>query len=194
MNKAEAKRMLETARAYVGDNLYSPPDFDDVELEQFLRKYLWVIYVSGFRNATAAKHIDTIEAAFHGLELDKIAAMKSINADRLPIRNQRRADAFLRGCKLIHAEGWQTFQERVKKHGMNALEGLPWMGSAAKKQLAKITGIEDTEKPDTWIVQCADKCSATVDELITFLSKEYGLKRHQVDSYLWQYCRANGVP
>ena len=54
--------------------------------------------------------------------------------------------------------------------------------------MALALGIEDTEKPDTWIRQCAAECSGTVDEMVTFLSKEYGLTRQQVDAYLWQYC------
>lgn len=168
-----------------------PPNFDEVDLEQFLRKYLWVIYVSRFRNAVVQKHFDTIKASFHDLDLDKIAAMKSINADRLPIRHQRKADAFLRGCKEIHGAGWKAFKKRLKQGGMDALEVLPWMGPATKQHLAKILGLKDTEKSDTWIKQCAESCDAPVEQLITFLSMEYGLTRGQVDSCLWRCCRDN---
>ena len=191
MNEANAKRMLEKVREYVGDNVLTPHNFDDVDLRQFLRTYLWVIYVAGFRNAVVEKHFDTIKDAFHDLDLDKVVAMKSINADALPIRNQRKADAFLRGCKLIHAEGWQAFKQRLKERGQAALAELPWMGPATKQQMALVLGIEDTEKADTWIKQCADACSATVGQIVTFLSREYGLTRQQVDNYLWRYCRDN---
>ena len=189
MNNARAKQMLETAREYVGDDVFVPMNFEDVDLRAFLRQYLWVIYVSGFRNAVVEKHFDSLRAAFHDLDLDQIAAMKSVDARTLPIRNQRKADAFLRGCRLIHSEGWSAFKGRLREEKRAALWELPWMGSATTRHLALALGIEDTEKPDTWIMQCAAKCSATVDQLVTFLSSEYGLTRQRVDAYLWQYCR-----
>ena len=58
MDKANAKRMSEKAREYVGDNVFTPHNFDDVDLRQFLRTYLWVIHVAGFRNEVVEKHFD----------------------------------------------------------------------------------------------------------------------------------------
>ena len=71
----------------------------------FVEQYRWVIYVSGFRNAVVEKHFDAIKTAFHDLDLPKVAAMDSIDASLLPIRNQRKADAFIKACKLI-CTGW----------------------------------------------------------------------------------------
>ena len=189
MDRDEAIRMLNTARQHVGDNAFVPWDFDEVDQRAFVEQYLWVIYVSGFRNAVVEKHIDAITMAFHGLDLQKIVAMDSIDATTLPIRNQRKADAFLNGCKLIHREGWDDFKERLRERGRAALMELPFMGPATSQHMALALGIEDTEKADTWIKQCAAACSTTVDQLVTFLSAEFGLTRQQVDSYLWQYCR-----
>lgn len=191
LDKKEATRMLETAREYVGDNVYVPWDFDDVDVRVFLRQYLWTIYVAGFRNSVVEKHFNAISLAFHDLHLEKIVAMESIDASTLPIRHQRKADAFLRGCKLIHAEGWQAFKERVAERGRAALQELPYMGPATSQHMALALGIEDTEKADTWIKQCAAACSASVDQMVTFLSREHGLTRQQVDGYLWQFCRDN---
>lgn len=182
--------MLETARAHVGDP-WEPWDFDDLDLEGFLRDYLHVIFVSGFRNSVVEEHFDTIVKRFHNLDLDRIAAMKSIDAKTLPIRNQRKADAFLKGCKLIHAEGWEAFKQRMREHGRIVLKELPYMGPATSRHLATAIGLEDTEKPDTWMKQCATACSATVEEMVTFLSREHELTRQQVDAFLWQYCRDN---
>ena len=148
-----------------------------------------MIYVSGFRNAVVEKHFEAIRTAFHDLDLDKIVAMPSIDATTLPIRNQRKASAFLNGCKLIHDEGWDEFKERLRARGRAALLELPFMGPATSQHMALALGIEDTEKADTWIKQCAAACSATVDQLVSFLSREFGMTRQQVDVYLWQYCR-----
>ena len=135
------------------------------------------------------KHVAGIRAGFHDLDLDRIVAMDGIDARALPIRNQRKADAFLKGCRLIHGEGWPAFKQRLRTRGRAALRELPWMGPATERHMALALGIEDTEKPDTWINQCAEKCSGTVDQMVTFPSDEYGLTRQRVDAYLWQYCR-----
>lgn len=190
MDKNKATRMLETARANV-DSPWEPWNFDDLDLGGFLKVYLWVIYVSGFRNSVVEKHFDTIVKKFHNLDPDRIVAMKSIDAKALPIRHQRKADAFLRGCKLIHAEGWEAFKQRMRQHGRVVLTELPYMGPATSRHLTTAIGLEDTEKPDTWMKQCAAACSATVEEMVTYLSREHGLTRQQVDAYLWQYCRDN---
>ena len=191
MDKAKAKQMLETAREYVGDNMFKPKKFEDVDLRTFLRQYLWVIYASGFRNAVVEKHIDGLRAGFHGLDLDRIVAMDGIDARKLPIRNQRKADAFLKGCRMIHDEGWPALKERLRTRRREAVRELPGIGPATAQHMALDLGIEDTEKRDTWMIQCAEKCSGTVDQMVTFLSKEFGLTRHEVDAYLWQYCSEN---
>ena len=191
IDKAIAKRMLETARDYVGDDRFVPMNFEDVRLRDFLRQYLWVIYVSGFRNAVVEKHFDGLKVAFHDLDLERIVAMDGIDARSLPIRHQPKADAFLEGCRVIHDMGWPEFKERLREKKMVALRQLPWMGPATTRHMALALGIADTEKPDTWMKQCAAKCSATVEEMVTFLRDAHGMTRQQVDAYLWQYCRDN---
>ena len=181
--------MLATARDFVGGDLFEPWRFKDVDLGVFLENYLWVIFVSGFRNAVVEKHFETLKEAFHGLDLDKIVAMGSIDADNLPIANQRKADAFIEGCRLIKEEGWKSFKKRLRKRGRAALLELPWMGPATSQHLALVLGVEDTEKADTWIKQCAQECEATVDQMVTYLTEESGLTRQQVDGYLWRYCK-----
>lgn len=180
--------MLETAREYVGGDVFTPHDFAKVKLKRFLQTYLWVIYVSGFRNAVVKRHFRDLRAAFHDLDLDAIAAMDSIDANLLPIQNQRKADAFLRGCSSIHAEGWKRFKRRVSTGGRTVLRELPWIGPATSQHMALVLGLEDTEKCDTWLKQCATACSANVGGLVTYLSREYGLTRQQVDYYLWKFC------
>lgn len=189
MDKTRARNMLKIAHEHVGDDLYVPWEFDEVDQRMFLEHYLWVIYVSGFRNAVVSKHIEALTAAFHNLDLERIVRMESIDAKALPIRNQRKADAFLKGCTQIHSEGWSAFKERLRDRGRVALLELPYMGPATSQHMALGIGLEDTEKADVWIKRCAKECAATVDQLITFLSREFDLTRQQVDAYLWQYCR-----
>lgn len=92
---------------------------------------------------------------------------------------------------MIHDEGWPALKERLRTRRREALRELPGIGPATAQHMALALGIEDTEKRDTWMIQCAEKCSGTVDQMVTFLSEEYELTRQRVDAYLWQYCRDN---
>ncbi len=191
MRKKRARRMLENAMEYAGDDMLEPRDFDKVNCRRFLRTYLWVVYVSGFRYAVVKKHFRALKSGFHNLDLDAVAAMRRINASRLPIRNQRKADCFLQGCKLIRAEGWRRFKKRLSEDHRAVLRELPGIGPVTWQHMALLLGLEDTEKCDTWMVQCAEECNTTVGRLVTYLSEEYGLRRQQVDYYLWKYCSDN---
>ena len=188
MRTRRARRMLEKAREHVGDELPEPPNFDDVTCKRFLRHYLWVIYVCNRRVAVVERHRARLEAEFLHLDLNAIAAMDSIDAQQLPIRDQVRANRFLEGSKLIHAEGWSSFRRRVKKNHRKVLRELPGIGRVTCQHMAMYLGLQDTEKCDIWVKRCAKRCSATVPELVTFLSSEYDLTRLQVDYYLWKYC------
>lgn len=194
MKKLIAKRMLETACVYlVKETLFDPPDFEkEVKQRDFLEQYLRTIYVSGFNNDVVETHFSEIKRRFHDLNLAKIARMRRISAQSLPIKNQRKADAFLKGCKMIHAEGWQSLKKRILRDGKDALKELPFMGSANLQLIALTLGIEDTEKADTWMKKCAERCNAkSVRELVDYLVVEFDMTRAQIDELLWRYCQEN---
>ena len=154
--------------------------------------HLWTIYVSGFSNDVAGMYIGEITRRFHNLNLKRIANMRRVNAKSLPIRNQRKADAFLKGCKLIEKEGWRAFKRQILRDGTDALAGLPFLGPANTQLMALALGIADTEKADTWMKQCAEACNAkSVEEMVDYLAGEFGVSRVEVDSTLWRYCREN---
>ena len=191
MRENRAQRMMEISKAYVGDAVPEPCKFERVRCRQFLRVYLWVVYVSGFRYCVVKKHFPALKAAFRNLDLDAIARIRQINVDRLPIRNKRKADWFLEGCSLIRAEGWRSFKRRLAANHRAVLRELPGIGPVTWQHMALRLGLEDTEKCDTWMMQCAAECDTTVGKLVTYLSGMYGLRRQQVDYYLWKYCSDN---
>lgn len=181
--------MFEKACDYVGDDAFSPYDFDEVGQREFLEQYLWTIFSSGFRWATLNKHFNGIASAFHDFDLDRIVSMDGIDAGDLPIRHQRKADAFLAGCRMVHDEGWTSLKERIRQRGRHVIAEFPYMGPKLQQHMAMVLGIEDTEKADVWLTKCARACkSRSVDEMVTYLSTHYGLRRQQVDAYLWGYC------
>ena len=90
-----------------------------------------------------------------------------------------------------------TFKGRLAEGGLDVLEELPGIGPVTKRHLAKNIGLEDTAKPDVWLVRCADECGAdSVHELVSFLSgANPSFKAHQIDTILWDYCqRFQAVP
>ena len=145
MRKAEARRMFEKAREHVGDSLYTPPDFDKVDLEQFLRKYLWVIYVSGFRYAVVEKHFGTIKASFHDFDLEKIAAPEVHKRGEAPDPPPREGERLPPRMQRDSRQGLESLQEPAQagRYGRAGCAALGWVPppeqSLGKESLASRT-------------------------------------------------------
>ena len=188
LDKEKAKKMYENALANIGD-VWEPHEFSDVNATKFLESYCWVVFASGFRNAVVETHFAAITAAFKDFDLDALAEMAEVDVSALPIKNERKASGFLQGAKLIAAEGFDEFKERLQEGRQDVLEELPGIGPTTKKHLAMVIGLDDTAKDDVWLKRCAKACSTTVDPLVSYLSKEYSATEQHVDAVLWQYCR-----
>lgn len=187
MDKSKSNKMYENALADV-DEVWQPQEFSTVNATDFLREYCWVVFGSGFRNAVVRKHFAAITEAFVQFDLDSVASIEEVDVDALPIRNERKATGFLQGAKVIAAEGFEEFKERLRADGRDVLDELPGIGPKTKKHMAMAIGLEDTAKDDVWLVRCADACSMNVGQLISHLSKEYDQAKQYVDAVLWQYC------
>lgn len=62
----------------------------------------------------------------------------------------------------------------------------------AEKHLAMTIGLTDTAKDDRWLERCAEACSATFDEFVSYLAKTCEISKQKVDSYLFLYCKDHG--
>ena len=191
LDEQEAKRMFEVARHEVGDETYEPLSFAELDAREFLTEYCWVVFESGFRYTVVTQKFPAITTLFRSFDLESLAKMAPVERDRLPIRNKRKADGFLAGCRMIAEQGFGAFKRRLKDRGVDFLEELPGIGPVTKHHLAKNIGLRDTAKPDVWLVRCAEECGATsVDEFVSFLHGAYpSFKTHQIDTILWDYCQ-----
>lgn len=164
--------------------------FRNMRSKQFLQRYCFVVYASGFKFATIKGVIDDLKTAFHGFDLDRLSRSRSIKKALAVFNNERKAQNFLDGAKLIAAEGYASFKKRLKAGGPDVLMELPGIGNITKDHLAKNIGLADVAKADVWLVRAAHKCgTADVSEMIEFLHSEVGESRHLIDVALWTYGR-----
>lgn len=196
MNKTKAKRVFEKALSYCEENYpdelewakgVGPETFKNLKSKRFLSQYCWVVYVSGFKVATIEAIFPSLRTAFKDFELADLARMKSLKLALDVFNNERKANSFLEGSKLIAEEGFSAFKKRLQREGIDMLEQLPGIGSITKYHLAKNIGFVDEAKPDIWLRRAAEACSSTVEELVAFLSEKYSMLRHTVDVILWRY-------
>lgn len=194
--------MFEAARTYCEENYpdeldwansINPETFRNLRSKRFLSEYCWVVYASGFKVSTIKAIFPDLRTAFKDFELAALARMKSLKSALDVFNNERKANSFLEGSKLIAREGFSAFKTRLQREGVDMLEKLPGIGPITKYHLAKNIGLVDEAKPDIWFVRAADSCSSTVEELVAFLSEKYSMSRHAVDVILWRHGADNGL-
>ncbi len=202
MKQATAIRMFEAAKSYCEAehadevdwaNSINPETFKNLRSKQFLSEYCWVIYASGFKVSIIEAIFPDLQTAFKDFKLEELAKMKSTKPVLAIFNNERKANSFLEGGKVIAKEGFSAFKKRLKNKGIEMLEELPGIGPITKFHLAKNIGLVDEAKPDVWLVRAAAACSGTVQDLVAFLSDKYGMSRHAVDVILWRYGADKGL-
>ena len=202
MKRSKASKIFEEAKKYCEANYPDELDwangisikvFRHLKSERFLAEYCWVIYVSGFKVSTIESIFPDLRIAFKSFELDALAKMRSLKGVLSIFKNERKASSFLTGSKSIAKEGFSEFKKRLKVEGVDMLEKLPGIGPVTKFHLAKNIGLIDVAKPDIWLVRAAEACNTSVDELVEFLSKKYGISRHAVDVIIWRHGADNGL-
>jgi hypothetical protein len=202
MNHVKVLMMFKVAKSYYEENYPSEPawaksisskTFRNMRSKQFLSHYCCVVYANGFKEAIIEALFPTLRTAFKEFDLSALARMRSLKTVLKVFNNERKANSFLKGCKLIADEGFSVFKKRLRKEGVDMLEHLPGIGKITKYHLAKNIGLVDEAKPDIWLVRAANACSSTVEELVIFLSKKYKMSRHTVDVILWRYGAGKGL-
>lgn len=202
MNKKYIRKLFLTAWEYCEDHErdelewakgVNKDTFKKVKSEKFLRNYCRVVYYSGFNALTIELEFAALETAFKDFDITALSKMKSIKPVLDVFDNERKAQCFLEGVKMIADKGFGTYKKRLKKKGIDALEELPGINSSEKFRLAKNIGLAGTVKSDRWLKRAARKCkAASVDELIDYLSKKFDLSRHVVNFVLWRYGEETG--
>jgi len=166
-----------------------PATFRNLRLRQFLSHYCFVIYASGFKFSTIDAKFPALTKAFKDFDPDKLSRMRSLTPVLKVFGNERKADCFLRGAKLLIAEGFSKFKNRLRRDGVCVLEALPGLGPITKDHLAKNIGFLDVAKADVWLERAAAQCGCTVVELVDGIAQRHGESRHVVDVAVWMLGR-----
>jgi hypothetical protein len=202
VNYDKAKRLYQHALEYASQNhpdelawgrSVTPNTLENMTAGQFLTEYCWVVYASGFRVSVIEKKFDQLKAAFQGFDIEKLAKMESTEPVLAIFNNVRKANGFLEGAKQIHKQGFSNFKKRLQQDGMKVLRELPYIGEVTQKHLAKNIGLLDVPKDDIWLVRLREKCNAaSVEELTSYLAREFDETQHTVDLVLWRFCADSG--
>lgn len=172
----------------------------EITQEVFLKEFLWVVYVSGFRAATiSAKYNDLLVA--HKI-LDDSSKFIEVCKDTLIVdkdkvltlfKNEMKFHAVQEVRVIIHDMGWDKFRLRyLSPVSSENLKGLPFMGPALSCHLARNLGDKNACKPDVHLVRIAKAYNlSSVKELCKYLDpQEYVGK---TDLVLWLAAIDNGT-
>ncbi len=198
MNQDFARDCFRAALAYVSEHSsnelewvrgLSPKVFDGITCPEFLEEYCWVVYASGFRVSILEQKFNGLKAAYCDFDIDQICKLSSLEPALAVINNRRKAEGFVEGCRRIRAEGFEAFKVRVKGRSIPVLRDLPFIGCITMKHLVRNIGLHDVSKDDVHLVRLAKEFdAASVEELASFLAKEFGEKEGVIDLILWRYC------
>ncbi len=131
---------------------------EDVDERQFLVEAAWVVLSSGMRESVIRRIFPAIEDAFGGWQEPKWVVQ---NAAECKARasgsfgHSRKLDAVVEITRIVATNGLDGLLADVRRVCPDALCGLPYMGPATSRHLAKNLGV-DVAKPDRHLVRVAE--------------------------------------
>lgn len=162
--------------------------YKSISVNAFLREYLWVVYVCGFRADTVKKHWDGIREMCCGFEISKL---KQLSFDDLleqsPIKNKKKLRAIEQSCSIIN----DNFIDEVhniqsSEDAKDLLQTLPFIGEVTVYHIMRNLGI-DCYKPDRHIVNIGEELGISEEILFDIILSEYKEEHIGViDHILWR--------
>jgi hypothetical protein len=196
--RKRAEKFFRKAKSYIASEYPSdlrhfrrinvPETFCRMNENRFLSKYAWVVYATGFREATVENKFPAIKKAFKRFRLEEVAKMEDLHPVLKVFKNKRKATAVRNGARAVSKEGFANFKHRMMIEGVDGLDELPWIGEVTKNHLAGDIGLADVPKCDRWIVRIARLLGYRPLVLIDELSVKFKEKKRVVDFILWAYC------
>lgn len=156
----------------------------------FLREAAWVIYCSGFREATVRKYFDYLSLCFCDWESSSIIAtmgQRCVDAAMLGFRAKKKHEAIVAIAARIASVGFEAFYSKILDAPLENLQQLPFIGPVTALHLAKNLGFS-VAKPDRHLLRFSRKHGyETVHTMCLELSALSGDTVQVVDLVLWRY-------
>jgi hypothetical protein len=169
---------------------------EDLGAHFFMREFLWVVYVSGFKAARVSQKFKALLQA-HGIEdaqgqyLGPAEITTDVSAVLRVWGNRAKAKAVRNAYLTLKDKGWHRFcQDHVSERSPTQLRSLPFMGPALSCHLARNLGNVNVVKPDVHLERLASHYGFPSSmALCQHVSIEPPGK---TDLYLWFTCVDHG--
>ena len=162
----------------------------------FLQEAAWVVYCSGFREATVRRCFDFISLCFcDWCSASEIVKNKNkcVSTAMYVFNNKRKHDAVAKIAQKIANCGFNEYKHQLLCQPIQVLQELPFIGKITSYHLAKNLGFE-VAKPDRHLVRLKDFFGfSSVTKLCQHLSEISGDPVRVVDIVLWRYMEQNGL-
>lgn len=168
MNRAAILELYDAARALAEDRegptlkyfeRLRPEAVDQVD---FLREVVFVIYCSGFREATLRAKWPEIVRALRGLHQTRRVLEDQIQVRRDLLRvfaSKRKAEAAISAVRIVDRLGWPAIRREAIAGGPHYFERFPMVGPVTCYHVARNIGL-DVVKPDRHLVRIASALGA----------------------------------
>jgi hypothetical protein len=162
----------------------------------FLREAAWVVYCSGFREATVRKYFDYISMCFYDwASAASIAARahECVLAAMFAVANRRKHEAIVTIARRVESETFESFKERLSLDPVAELRQFPFLGAVTALHLAKNIGF-GFAKPDRHLTRLGSALGFhDVASMCDEISAESGDSVQVVDLVLWRYLERTGA-
>jgi len=163
---------------------------DDVDERFFLREAAWVVLSSGMRESVVRRIFPAVEGSFGQWRSAAwiVAHRKECTGQaQRAFQHARKLEAIVEIARTVACRGLDAVLSDLREQGPDALLGLPYMGPATSRHLAKNLGI-DTAKPDRHLVRVAEATGYdSPASLCKFIARMVGDAIAVVDLVIWRF-------
>ena len=155
-----------------------------------LRETAWVIFCSGFREATVRKYFNFLSLCFCDWESasailanEKVCVQTASSA----FGNFRKLEGVINVARIIDQEGFSFIRSSIINDPINFLKKFSYIGDITSWHLAKNLGFQFA-KPDRHLTRISKRSGfSSPHELCEQLSRVTGDTVNVVDLVLWRY-------
>ena len=165
--------------------------------DDFLSKYAWVVFASGFNEKILEDKWEAIKKEFLDFSIRKITRVVSKNpryfeTRKMPIDNKRKIAAIIETAKRVDVEDFRNFLD------LDKMQDLGYIGEVTKFHLARNLGL-DVGKPDRWMIRLSQRLGfpptpTGVESMFETFHKVTGERVGAIDVVLWRASQLGWKP